>query len=265
MLAEAGIGWIQPGIESIDTHILRLMGKGVTALQNIQILKYCAQFGVYPTWNLLTGFPGEKPEDYQQIEDTIYTKVPHLPPPDGHFPFTLQRFSPYFRNPGEYGIVNVRPAEAYRFVYPLPDSRLRNLAYTFTFECRQDMQPPDYEEELTRAVGYWIECYERGETLFSQSIAPDAILIEDGRSNARIASIILRGAQKDIYEYCDQIRGFSTILSHFREQYGQYPIRERDLKDFLEEMIFLNLMVCEKNKYLSLAISLEYRSVIGQS
>ena len=41
-LREAGVVAIQPGIESLSDEVLRIMRKGVSALQNIQLLKGCA-------------------------------------------------------------------------------------------------------------------------------------------------------------------------------------------------------------------------------
>ena len=55
-----------PGIESLSTPILRLMDKGVTALQNIRLLKLCSEFGIQPLWNIMYGFPGEPPDEYEQ-------------------------------------------------------------------------------------------------------------------------------------------------------------------------------------------------------
>ena len=58
-MREAGVLAIQPGIESFSTPILKLMEKGVTALQNIRLLKWCAEFGILHVWNVIYGFPGE--------------------------------------------------------------------------------------------------------------------------------------------------------------------------------------------------------------
>src|SRR5262245_59233898 len=43
LLRDAGVLAIQPGVESLSTNVLRLMRKGVTSLQNIQLLKWCKQ------------------------------------------------------------------------------------------------------------------------------------------------------------------------------------------------------------------------------
>ena len=38
-----------------------LMKKGVTELQNVRLLKWCAELGIVPNWALMYGFPGEDP------------------------------------------------------------------------------------------------------------------------------------------------------------------------------------------------------------
>ncbi len=256
ILHDAGVSLIQPGIESLNTHVLKLMAKGVSSLQNIQLLKYCQQFGVYPGWSIITGFPGEREEDYRQMINLIY-RIIHLPPPYANASFSLQRFSPYFAEPEKYGITSIRPESAYKFIYPFEDSKLFNLAYFFEFDYKNNVVPPDYDRELTDAVNYWQECYANNEYLHSIKTSPSTLLIEDGRSNARISRIVLESFQKDIYEYCDRIRGFSSVFSYIREKYGNLAVRERDVRDFLDEMVSLNLMVSEDDRYLSIAVHVE--------
>ena len=65
-LSRAGIKKIQPGIESLDTEVLKLMRKGCTMLQNVQTLKLAAENGLFVEWNLLHGFPGETAESYRR-------------------------------------------------------------------------------------------------------------------------------------------------------------------------------------------------------
>ncbi len=45
-LARAGVRWVQPGVESFSDHVLRLMRKGSTGAQNIQLLKWLQEAGV---------------------------------------------------------------------------------------------------------------------------------------------------------------------------------------------------------------------------
>ena len=255
-LAEAKVTSIQPGIESLNTHILKIMGKGVSALRNIQLLKRCQQFGVYPTWNIIYGFPGETDEDYREMTNII-EKILHLTPPDGVVPISLQRFSPYIVNSKKYGIENVRPDSAYQFIYPFDQTTLQKLAYFFEFDYRDDVKPSRYHKKVLQFTDYWRECFARNETLHSIESSPCTLVIEDGRSNAVLTQVVLESAQKDIYEYCDCVRSFPSILSHIQNKYSQYSIRGRDIEDFLEDMVNLNFMVNEDNKYLSLAIRLD--------
>lgn len=254
MLAEANIVWIQPGIESLSTRILKLMEKGVTALQNVQLLKHSKQFGVYPTWNIIYRSPGEQPEDYRQMIDLIY-KITHLAPPEGFIPLCMQRFSPYFNNPKEFGIASITPEESYRFIYPFGQESITKLAYYFDFELESDVAPPPgWDKELEQAVEYWRQCAEQGENLESRVVSDSELVIRDTRSTARQTLMHLEGAHKAIYEFCGSIRDFSSIYSFTREIFNRVPVRERDVRDFLEEMVALDYMVSEDSRYLSLAI-----------
>ena len=65
LLRNAGVKQVQPGIESFSDRVLKIMRKGVTAFRNVELLKWCKEYGVKPYWNLLYGFPGETVEDYE--------------------------------------------------------------------------------------------------------------------------------------------------------------------------------------------------------
>lgn len=130
VLAQAQVKSIQPGIESLATSTLKLMKKGSTAFQNIQLMKNCVMFDINPDWNLLVGFPGE--------EDVVYKKylrdlplLTHLPPPTGVYPVRFDRYSPYFTKAKEYGL-DLHPVDYYQLIYPFSDDSLANLAYYFT-------------------------------------------------------------------------------------------------------------------------------------
>ena len=132
MLRRAGVTVIQPGIESLSTRLLHLMHKGVTTLQNVQLLKWCRQFGIRVYWNLLFGFPGETEEDYNQIVEVVHA-ISHLQPPLGVVRVAFERFSPYFNYPQAFQITDMHPDPSYAYVYPgltptdLNCNRLRSL------------------------------------------------------------------------------------------------------------------------------------------
>src|SRR5262249_33234084 len=70
-LSASHVTMIQPGIESLSTPILKLMCKGVTAIQNLQLLKWCKELGIRPEWNFLCGFPGEPTREYARMAELV--------------------------------------------------------------------------------------------------------------------------------------------------------------------------------------------------
>ena len=130
LLRDAGVRDIQPGIESLADGVLRLMRKGVSALQNIQLLKWCVELGVRPVWNVLWGLPGEDPDDYERMA-ALVPLLTHLPPPSNAGPVRIDRFSPLFEDPDAHDVGEVEPVEAYRHLYPFPAESVARLAYYF--------------------------------------------------------------------------------------------------------------------------------------
>ena len=98
VLRAARVTSIQPGIESLNSRLLKLLDKGVKAIQNLALLKWCRELGIAPVWNLLYGIPGEQKEDYlNQIE--LIDRIPHFSPPEGAHPIQ----SPQLRRPAAGG------------------------------------------------------------------------------------------------------------------------------------------------------------------
>lgn len=127
-LAEAGIRWIQPGIENLDTRVLKLMRKGVTAWNNIRLLRSARQYGVYLSWSILCGFPGE--DDAWHAETAqIMPALAHLQP-GGMAMLRFDRYSPYFDQAEAFGL-DLRPSELYEFVYPGSEEELCEQVYFF--------------------------------------------------------------------------------------------------------------------------------------
>jgi ribosomal peptide maturation radical SAM protein 1 len=129
VISKAGVKIIQPGIESLATSTLKLMKKGSSAFQNLDLLKNCLMYEVQPEWNLLIGFPGEDEDVYKKYLRDI-PLLYHLYPPNGVFPVRFDRYSPYFIKAREYGL-DLQPMDYYEMTYPLSKEALANLAYYF--------------------------------------------------------------------------------------------------------------------------------------
>jgi ribosomal peptide maturation radical SAM protein 1 len=257
----AKIEAVQAGIESLDSEVLRLMNKGCTTVQNLQTLKWAREFGIYAGWNLITGFPGEDPASYQRMADMIPALV-HLQPPEyGEVSrLRLDRFSPYFREPEAYGMVNVKPAAAYGYVYPFPEDSLARLAYHFDFDYRDKRRPETYTDRLNEAVKHWHAQAHSG-TLLSLS-TDSRLVIYDTRVTAQQRETVLTGIAKAIYEFCDEGQTLQSILRYL-QTLGEPIQSEADpasVQSLLASLEASRILLHVDDRYLSLAIPIRGRA-----
>jgi ribosomal peptide maturation radical SAM protein 1 len=133
-LKRAGITEIQPGIESLSSHLLSLMNKGVQARQNLMLLRYARAAGVNLDWVLLWGLPSDDVEAYEETL-AILPLLHHLQPPRAMVHLSVDRFSPYYCNPAESGIQNIRPLAGYYDIFP-KGADIGRIAYHFTAKYR---------------------------------------------------------------------------------------------------------------------------------
>ena len=246
-LRDAGITGIQPGIESLSSRVLDLMRKGVRSLQNIQLLKWCKEFGVHPCWNMLWGFPGEPQEEYARMAEMI-PLLTHLSPPGGHGAIRLDRFSPNFEKAAQFGLVNVTPAPAYGYIYPLPPEAVANLAYHFTFDYGVPQAVESYTQPVAEQIEAWKAAYPQS-TLFSLDTG-DALLICDLRPVARECLTVLTRQQRTLYLACDSAQNVGHLQQLHKEQTGA------EIEALLQPLLDSGLMIREDNSYLSLAVPL---------
>ena len=164
----------QLGIESLSTPTLKLMGKGVTAIENLQTLRWFSEAGVAAQWNLLYGFPGEDPAEYSQMA-ALLPSLCHLAPPQMAGRVRVDRFSPYFDHPEQYGIVHLRPHRAFYFVYPLSRDVLGRLAYYFEYDYADGRHPLEYVQAVIEAVAVWQRL--AGTVTLRYWDCPDGVLI----------------------------------------------------------------------------------------
>lgn len=252
LLADAGIVDVQPGIESLSTPVLRLMGKGVSALQNIAFMKWAKQYGVRAFWNILYGFPKETAEEYEN--QLIRLKaITHLEAPASVSRIRLDRFSPNHTKAAQFGFKNVTPLKPYKYLYPFDEESLSNLCYFFDYEYQDERDPNSYVSDTSRFWLEWMQVKNPGE--LKHFCAPDGTgKILDTRFNRKIDEVPLNRYQNAIYCLCDQPTSFTNIMSTLRKKFPEREFEKEKIKTFLNYMLENRLMVKEDNSYLSVAI-----------
>ena len=259
----AGIGFVQlqPGIESLQDDILKIMNKGCRAIRQIETLKSCRTYNMQVAWNLLCGFPGETEEQMAEMAELL-PKVMHLPSPNQLIHIVYQRYGEYTENAERYGL-RLRPARAYDFVYADEDF-IRRSAYIF--------EPIDEEElklcwdarkkgesyrKVQEIVTDWVsqrwnlqrlDMYDNGET----------IDIYDMRKIARSSVYTLDGLKVELYRAIRSVRQEEPLIAELSARHA-----EEDVRDALDWLCEENLAVHIGHEYLALAVDINAKKRVG--
>ena len=200
LLAQAGVTRIQPGLESLSSHVLALMRKGVRAAQNVNLLRWARYYEIDVQWNLLWGFPGETELDYVEQAAGI-PHLLHLQPPSSADRIWLERFSPLFSEHETCQISTRTPELSYRYVYPR-DVNLAQVAYFFDYQPGADAPEAAYED-VQKAVNTWSTSWlaDKQPSLTYWS-APHFVQIHDQRRPEQAGKYTFEDTLADLYLAC---------------------------------------------------------------
>ena len=250
LLKNANILSIQPGIESFSTKILSIMRKGIKGIQNIQLLKWCEEFGIHVAWNIIFGFPGEPSEEYNRMAE-LSLLITHFTPPVSCGPVRLDRFSPLFTD--QTSITNIRPYPCYNYTYPdlSPESRA-NLAYYFQFDYTEPRDIASYTLRLVQAINTW-KCIHDQSFLHLMHNEEDTWIF-DFRPIAIHNMFRLTGLEEFIYIACDSIQSLESLMKLVGSSFD-IPSPEV-VYVILQSFVNMKLMIEEDGLYLSLGVHL---------
>jgi ribosomal peptide maturation radical SAM protein 1 len=252
MLAVGGVKCMQPGLESLSLNQLHAMDKGVTPMQNIVCLKWSFYYRVTVSWNILLGFPGETNEDYQRQVDLIPSLV-HLQPPEATGKFWLERFSPYYTRPHEYGVRIIGPGLAYEYVYDGRQVDLKKIAYDFEYELENWPVDPHVYQELVGAVEAWQRLHRSNDRPFLYySKAIDYVTVYDGRNPKAPTRQRYDGLAARVIEICNEAaKSAEQIRAGVA---GRDDAGDESLTRALSDLTAARVLYEERGKYFTLAI-----------
>ena len=196
-LRAGGIRQIQPGIESFSDQVLQLMDKGVTGLQNIQLLRWCEELGIDCAWNLLAGFPGEEPGRVRAHGRAAPAAHPSRPA-DVVRAAAARPLQPVPR--ARRGVRLPPHAAVARVLLRVParPPRAGRLAYFFDFDYDDGRRPEEYLEPVQRAVQDWWEARMSADARprLDAEHDGDAIVVTDTRRVAVAGAAPARGRRR---------------------------------------------------------------------
>jgi ribosomal peptide maturation radical SAM protein 1 len=263
-LAAAGVRWIQPGIESLDTRVLKLMRKGTTSAHNVQLLKWCRQYGVRVSWSLLWGFPGECDAWYAEMASWL-PLLHHLQPGPA-VRLRYQRYSPYHYTAEKHGL-KLLPAAPYRYVYPLSERDLSEQVYYFEdsedhdvgghFTARDENRPG--LNAVAKGIDAWLKAW-RGPTfsMLSMQDNGDEIIVEDTRAIAIEREHRVRGLEREILLAADE----GSPETRLRDRPGAANVMQGEIDEAIANMIARKLIVRLDARLVGLALWHPYTPIL---
>ena len=225
-LKEAGLKTTQIGIEGLSSAYLRRIGKGTSAIQNLQALRTCAELGIKSQSNLLTEYPGATAEEVEETRRNILDYAFSFDP------LSVSKFGLFIDTTAEklreeLGIVRVRNRDLYRV--GMPEEVWQRLEL---YELDFDLTRPGVDwAPVYEARKQWIGSYEsrRDSTLIYQD-GGTFLTILDRRAGG-LTEITLDEQDRDLYLYCTEIRGFYQLWERYRKKGGSEALLRETLKE----------------------------------
>jgi magnesium-protoporphyrin IX monomethyl ester (oxidative) cyclase len=252
VLADSGVKFVQPGIESLATSTLKLMKKGTTAFQNLRLLKLCSTYGIHPLWNLLVGFPGEGEDVYRRYVDLLPLIV-HLQPPTGVYPVRFDRFSPYYNQRQSYGL-DLSPLDFYSFVYPFNEQDRNEFAYYFSdrnIGAGYFIAMARWIGKLRAGVADWVARWDKSKAepsglpprLYFQE---DSNVVFDSRSGVAVEHLVGKHGKR-LLEFLSSPTRLDDVIKRFAES-------DMDVEQEVGWLTRQGLLFQESDRLLSLVL-----------
>lgn len=257
MMKQAGAHYLQPGIESLDTEILKLLNKATQSWQNVRFLKWCSYYGIYVSWWLLDDIPAADNGWYTRTA-TLCPSLSHFQPPRRLLRIVLSRFSAYHRHADRYRL-DLEAHDSYSMIYPLSPEDLNGLAYYLQDRTREQRWRGDNgESERSLERKALVDAVVQWNGLFDSPSRPvlethdngTEIHVRDTRPCAEKDRFILRCEDRDVYRACEDGIGVERLYRRMRERAISTSRMDRIVENLVRDKVLLLI----DNHLLSLGI-----------
>lgn len=248
-LRRAGFISLQPGIESLQDDLLRLMNKGNRAIKHIEILKYGRTYGISLIWNLLSCMPFEKISYYEEM-NALLPWLTHLQPPIHLNKIIFQRNSRYTQQQEEYGL-DLQPVYPYRFTGDFGNDFIERSAEYYLDRSEQFKFSPAMLQVLTAItenLAAWTQAFAGGNgdrlTMYADGEGLDIL---DLRRNSVQSVYRLEGTARKVFLAVASAIDLQTL----RQSFGQ--LREQEFWAIIQDLEAKHLLIRIGNEVLGLA------------
>ena len=227
------------------------MRKGTTGLRNLELLKWCREYGVTPCGTCSTDSRA------RGARTTPRPTRSSAPPgtstrPSGTARCVSTASAPITTQPATFGMTNVRPMAAFRSLYPVDDQALDRIAYYFDFDYAAGHRADTYAHDVMALVAAWQQDDERGSLTISRAAAGDLHVVDTRYGAASPAWTVLSGWHQAVYWSCDRSQLLGTLVA--LPEVRAAGADEHAVRDFLDRCVRDRLMVHQDGRWLALAV-----------
>lgn len=207
-LSRAGFREVQPGIESFSSGVLKLMDKGVSAIQNVALLKHGYVHDIVVHYNWLYGIPGETSEHYRDMRANL-PRLYHLTPPVSRSEAIVTRFAPLHTDPARFGSTT-QPVHhrCYDVLFSLETLAksgfsLDDYAYYFERYLTFEDELSDIYKDCVTQINHWKRQHRDGEVRLDYEDSGECLVVLDSRFGPE-REMRLEGLDRAVYLACDE-------------------------------------------------------------
>jgi hypothetical protein len=179
-----------------------------------------------------------------------------LQPPEATGKFWLERFSPYFTRPQDYGVKITGPGLAYQYVYDARSIDLAKIAYDFEYELENWRVDPHLYQELVDLVGEWQRRHASTDRPFLYfSKAMTYVTVYDGRDPSAPRRVRYDWPASAMIDVCNEApKARDVIVQTLRTQHPDKELSDSAVEAALAELTEKHVLYEERGRYFTLAV-----------
>ncbi len=246
-MAAGGLRDVQVGIEALSTSLLRRLGKGSRAIDNLAMMRHCAEAGIKLQANLILHFPGSTVEEVDETLENLDFAWPFAPLKPVSFWLGME--SPVSRQPKDFGISGIKPHPCYSMLFPREVAgRLHPLVLQYRGDrLRQKLMWKKLTDKLS-AMGSARRRLSGAKGFLTFRDGVDFLVIRQVMPDGQVLRHRLSGMSRKLYLACLEPADMDSLLNI------SDGLPKQKIRAFMDGMQAKRLVYGEDDEYLALAI-----------
>lgn len=259
LLKKAGFNEIQTGIESLSSHYLKTMNKGVRVIDNIAALKFCQEKGIKNRYNFVVNYPNEEKIDFNETVEVLNEIKNYIDP--AHL-CNLRVFyaSLIYKHPEKYNIKKFKSTYLDELMFPKKYLK-EGFNFVYDYECIKNKEKNDWEKlvddwkkQRRNQINLSLKTERTiDELVFYYADGGNFIKIFDKRNSENINIYSLNQIEREVFLLCTNVISYDDLQECLN-------IPDYKLAAILHSFEESKIVFREKDCYLSLP--LKYKSTL---